>query len=165
MPTFDIVSEVNQVEVKNAVEQSNKEVSNRFDFKGSDARVEIQEQGAAVILMLVADDNFKLGQVKDVLTGKLAKRNVDVRALDAGTIEKTTGDTVKQPLTVKVGIDQDLGKKMVRLIKDSKLKAQASIQGDVVRVTSAKKDTLQEVITLVKKSVTDVPLQFRNFRD
>jgi len=165
MPTFDIVSEVNQVEVKNAVEQSNKEVSNRFDFKGSDARVEMQEQGADLVLMVFADYNFNLGQVKDVLTGKMAKRNVDVRSLEHGTIEKTTGDTVKQPLKVKVGIDQDLGKKIVKLIKESKLKAQATIQGDVVRVTSAKKDLLQEIITLVKKTITDVPLQFRNFRD
>ena len=115
--------------------------------------------------MVFADDNFKLGQVKDVLTGKMAKRNVDVRSLEHGTIEKTTGDTVKQPLKVKVGIDQDLGKKIVKLIKESKLKAQATIQGDVVRVTSAKKDLLQEIITLVKKTITDVPLQFRNFRD
>ena len=115
--------------------------------------------------MVYADDNFRLGQVKGVLNGKLAKRAVDVRALDAGTIEKTTGDTVKQTLTVREGVDQDLAKRVVRLIKDSKLKVQGSIQGDVVRVTGAKKDTLQEVITLMKRSVTDVPLQFRNFRD
>ena len=165
MPTFDIVSEVNHVEIKNAVDQCNKEVSNRFDFKGSDARVEIQEQGDKKVLMVFADDNFKLGQVKDVLTGKLAKRAIDARALDTGTIEKTGGDTVKQPLAIREGVEQELGKKIVKLLKESKMKAQASIQGDVVRVTSAKKDTLQEVITLVKKSITDVPLQFRNFRD
>lgn len=165
MPSFDIVSEVNHVEIKNAVDQCNKEITNRFDFKGSDARVEIQEEGKQMALVVYADDNFKLGQVKDVLNGKLAKRAVDVRALDAGTIEKTTGDTVKQALTVREGVDQDLAKRVVRLIKDSKLKVQGSIQGDVVRVTGAKKDTLQEVITLMKRSVTDVPLQFRNFRD
>ena len=165
MPSFDIVSEVNQVEIKNAVDQSNKEITNRFDFKGSDARVEIQEQGKDKVLMAFADDNFKLGQVKDVLNTKLAKRGVDVRSLTPGTIEKTIGDTVKQPITVRQGLDQELAKKIVKLIKDNKLKAQGSIQGDVVRVTGPKKDTLQEAITLLKQSVTDVPLQFKNFRD
>jgi len=165
MPTFDIVSEVNQVEVKNAVDQCNKEITNRFDFKGSDARVEFQDKDKEKILMIFADDNFKLGQVKDVLTAKLAKRGVDVRALSPGTIEKTTGDTVKQPVTLRIGVEQDLARKVVKLIKDSKLKAQASIQGDAVRVSGAKKDNLQEVIALVQKSITDVPLQYRNFRD
>src|SRR5471032_1572270 len=106
MPSFDIVSEVNHVEIKNAVDQCNKEVSNRFDFKGSDARVEIQEQGDKKVLMVFADDNFKLGQVKDVLTGKLAKRAIDTRSLEPGAIEKTAGDTVKQPLVVKEGVEQ-----------------------------------------------------------
>src|SRR5690349_7999963 len=115
MPTFDVVSEVNQVEIKNAVDQCNKEISNRFDFKGSDARVEIQEQNKTQILMVYADDNFKLGQVRDVLTAKLAKRAVDVRALDPGSVEKTSGDTVKQPLTVHAGVDQELGKKIIKL--------------------------------------------------
>ena len=165
MPSFDIVSEVNHVEIKNAVDQCNKEVANRFDFKGSDARVEIQEEGKQKILMVFADDNFKLGQVKDVLTGKLSKRAVDVRSLDPGTIEKTAGDTVKQPLKIKEGLEQELAKKIVKLLKENKLKAQGSIQGDVVRVSGPKKDTLQEVITLVKRTVTDVPLQFKNFRD
>ena len=165
MPSFDIVSEVNQVEVKNAVDQCNKEITNRFDFKGSDARVEIQDQDKVKILMVYADDNFKLGQVKDVLIGKLAKRGVDVRALAPGTVEKTSGDTVKQPLTLRIGVEQELAKKIVKLIKDSKLKTQASIQGDAVRVSGAKKDMLQEVIALVQKSITDIPLQYRNFRD
>ena len=165
MPSFDIVSEVNHVEIKNAVDQCNKEVTNRFDFKGSDARVEIQDEGKQKILMVFADDNFKLGQVKDVLTGKLSKRAVDVRSLDPGTIEKTAGDTVKQPLKIKEGLEQELAKKIVKLLKENKLKAQGSIQGDVVRVTGPKKDTLQEVITLVKRTITDVPLQFKNFRD
>ena len=163
MPSFDIVSEVNQVEVRNAVDQCNKEISNRFDFKGSDARVEIQDKEK--ILMVFADDNFKLNQVRDVLTGKLAKRGVDVRALAPGTIEKISGNTVKQPITVRVGVEQELAKTIVKLIKDSKLKAQAGIQGDAVRVSGVKKDTLQEVIALVQKSITDIPLQYRNFRD
>lgn len=163
MPSFDIVSEVNQVEVNNAVDQANKEVSTRFDFKGSDARVEYKEKEKA--LTLHADDDFKLGQVRDVLTGKLSKRGVDVRCLDPGSPEKISGNKVKQPVTVRAGIEQELAKKIVRLVKDSKLKVQASIQGDAVRVSGAKKDVLQEAITLVRKSVTDFPLQYKNFRD
>ena len=161
MPSFDIVSEVNQVEVRNAVDQCNKEVANRFDFKGSDARVEIGDKELTVF----ADDEFKLGQVRDVLTGKLSKRGVDVRCLEPGTVEKISGNKVKQPVAVRAGVDQELGRKLVRLLKDSKLKAQASIQADTVRVSGAKKDVLQEAIALVRKAVTDFPLQFKNFRD
>ena len=161
MPSFDIVSQVNQQEVKNAVEQTNKEVSTRFDFKGSDARVEQAE----MVLTVYADDEFKLGQVTDVLRGRLAKRNVDVRALEVGTVEKISGDKVKRPITVKVGIVQDKAKQIQKLIKDSKMKVAASIQGDAVRVSGAKKDDLQNAIQLVKTSVTDIPVQFTNFRD
>jgi len=163
MPSFDIVSEVNQVEVHNALDQANKEITNRFDFKGSDARIELNEKEKS--LTLYADDNFKLDQVRDVLTGKLAKRGVDVRCLDSKEIEKVSGNKVKQTIAVRQGVEQDLGKKIVKLVKDSKLKVQASIQGDAVRISSAKKDTLQETITLVRKSITDFPLQFKNFRD
>ncbi len=161
MPSFDIVSEVNTVELRNAVDQANKEIGNRFDFKGSDARIE----QADTTLTLYADDDFKLGQVYDVLIGKLAKRNVDVRSLKKGNMEKIGGDKVKQAITVRTGVDQELGKKIVKLIKDEKLKVQASIQGDTVRVSGAKKDLLQEAIALVRKSVTDYPLQYQNFRD
>jgi cyclic-di-GMP-binding protein len=161
MPSFDIVSEVNQVEVRNAVDQCNKEVANRFDFKGSDARVEIGDKELTVF----ADDEFKLDQVRDVLTGKLSKRGVDVRCLEPGTVEKISGNKVKQPVAVRAGVDQELAKKIVRMVKDSKLKAQASIQADTVRVSGAKKDVLQDAIALVRKSVTDFPLQFKNFRD
>src|SRR5687768_6739242 len=154
MASFDIVSQVNEQEVKNAVEQTNKEITNRFDFKGSDARVEQTKLELAIF----ADDDFKLGQVMDVLRGRLAKRNVDVRHLEAGTVEKISGDKVKQPVKVKVGIAQDKGKSIVKLIKDSN-------QGDGVRVSSAKKDDLQAAIQLVRKSITDLPLQFINFRD
>jgi uncharacterized protein YajQ (UPF0234 family) len=161
MPSFDIVSEVNKVELRNAVDQAGKEIANRFDFKGSDARIE----QADTVLTLFADDDFKLGQVYDVLLGKLTKRNVDVRALEKGKIEKIGGDKVKQVVTVRTGVDQDLGKKIVKLIKDSKLKVQASIQGDAVRVSGAKKDVLQEAIALVRKAITDFPLQYQNFRD
>ena len=161
MPSFDIVSEVNQVELRNAVEQSNKEIANRFDFKGSDARIEPGED----TLTLFADDEFKLGQGYDILTAKLAKRNVDVRYLDRGDIEKVSGNKVKQVVAIKEGVAGDLAKKIVKIIKDGKLKAQASIQGEAVRVSGAKRDVLQEAIALVRKSVTDVPLQFNNFRD
>lgn len=161
MPSFDIVSQVNAQEVKNAVEQTNKEITNRYDFKGSDARVEQKE----LDLTVYADDEFKLGQVMDVLRARLAKRNVDVRCLEPGGVEKISGDKVKQPVKVKVGIAQDKAKGVVKLIKDAKLKVAGSIQGDAVRVSGAKKDDLQAAIQLVKQSVTDVPIQFINFRD
>ena len=163
MPSFDVVSEVNQVEVHNALDQANKEITNRFDFKGSDARVEWSEKEKT--LTLYADDDFKLGQVRDVLTGKLAKRGVDVRCLQPGGIDKISGNKVKQTVTVRQGVEQELARKIVKLVKDSKLKVQASIQGDAVRIAGAKKDTLQDAIALVRKSVTDFPLQFKNFRE
>jgi uncharacterized protein YajQ (UPF0234 family) len=161
MPSFDIVSDVNRVELRNAVDQANKEISNRFDFKGSDARVE----QADTQLTLYADDEFKLDQASDVLISKLAKRGVDMRALKRDKVEKIGGDKIKQIITVRTGVDQELGKKLVKLLKDSKLKVQASIQGDAVRVSGAKKDLLQEAIQLVRKSITDFPLQYQNFRD
>jgi len=161
MPSFDIVSEVNQVEVHNAVDQTNKEVSTRFDFKGSDARVELADK----VLTVFADDDFKLDQVQQILTAKLAKRGIDIRCLEQGKVEKITGNKVKQAVTVKVGVETELAKKIQRLIKDSKMKVQASIQGDSLRVSGAKRDDLQAAIALVKKSITDFPLQFNNFRD
>ena len=161
MPSFDIVSEVDKQELKNAVEQTTKEVGNRFDFKGSDARVEQAE----FVLTVYADDDFKLDQVQDVLNTKLIKRGIDIKCLEIGKSEKVTGNKVKRAVTVKTGIESELAKKIQRLIKDSKLKVQASIQGDALRVTGAKRDTLQEAIALVKKSISDFPLQFQNFRD
>lgn len=161
MPSFDVVSEVDQVEVRNAVDQANREIGTRFDFKGSDARIESADKG----LTLFADDDFKLKQVSDVLVGKLAKRGIDVRSHKHGDPEKISGNKMKQPLTVRTGVDQDLAKKIVKLVKDSKLKLQASIQGDVVRISGTKRDDLQEAIALVRKAITDYPLQYRNFRD
>jgi uncharacterized protein YajQ (UPF0234 family) len=161
MPSFDIVSDVNQVEVNNAVDQTNKEVSTRFDFKGSDARVEHKDK----VLTLFADDDFKLSQVTDILTGKLTKRGVDIRSLKYGDVEKVSGNKVKQLITVRTGVEQELSKKIVRILKDSKLKVQASIQGDAVRVSGSKRDELQNAIALIKKSITDFPLQYDNFRD
>jgi hypothetical protein len=161
VPSFDIVSQVDRQEVKNAVEQANKEITNRFDFKGSDARVELAE----LVLTVFADDNFKLGQVLDVLRGRMAKRNIDVRCLELGAVEKISGDKVKRPVTVKVGVPQDKGKQIQKLVKDAKLKVAASIQGDAVRISGAKKDDLQAAIQLVRESIADLPLQFTNFRD
>lgn len=163
MPSFDIVSEVNQVEVRNAVDQTNKEVSTRFDFKGSDARVEINDKEKT--LTVFADDDFKLSQVRDVLTAKLAKRGVDTRCLKLEDGEPISGNKMKQPMKVREGIEQDLAKKIIKLLKDSKMKVQGSIQGDVVRVSGAKKDLLQDAIALIRKSITEFPLQFKNFRD
>ncbi len=161
MPSFDTVSEANMVEVKNAIEQSNKEIATRFDFKGSDARVEQKERE----LTAFADSDFQLGQVRDVLTAKLTKRNVDVRFMDLGKIEKIGGDKVKQSIKIKNGIESEDAKKIVRLVKDSKLKVQASIQGDAVRVTGAKRDDLQATMAMLKREVKDLPLEFNNFRD
>jgi uncharacterized protein YajQ (UPF0234 family) len=161
MPSFDIVSEVDKQEVRNAVDQVNKEVSARFDFKGSDARVEQSDYQLTVF----ADDEFKLEQVLDILRTRLTKRNVDVRCLEKGQVEKISGNKVKQLVTIKTGLETELAKKIIKQIKDSKLKVQASIQGDAVRVTGAKKDVLQETIQLTKKSIDDFPLQFQNFRD
>lgn len=161
MPSFDVVSEANQVEVKNAVEQSNKEITTRFDFKGSDARVEQKERE----LTAFADSEFQLSQVRDVLTTKMSKRNVDVRFLDIGKIEKIGGDKVKQVIKIKNGIESEVAKKIQRIIKDSKTKVQASIQGGALRVTGAKRDDLQATMALLRKEVTDLPLEFNNFRD
>jgi uncharacterized protein YajQ (UPF0234 family) len=161
MPSFDVVSEANVVEVKNAVDQANKEISTRFDFKGTDARIEQKERE----LTAFADSDFQLSQVRDVLTSKLVKRNVDVRFLDIGKVEKIGGDKVKQLIKIKNGIESEAAKKIVRLIKDSKMKVQATIQGDAVRITGAKRDDLQSAIALMRKEVTDLPLEFNNFRD
>lgn len=161
MPSFDIVSQVDKQEIRNATEQASKEIGNRFDFKGSDARIEQNE----LQLTVFADDAFKLGQVLDVLRARLTKRNVDVRCLELGAVEKISGDKVKRAVTVMVGVPQDKGKSIVKLIKDAKLKVQASIQGDAVRISGAKKDDLQTAMQMVRTSITDLPLQFINFRD
>jgi uncharacterized protein YajQ (UPF0234 family) len=149
------------VEVKNAVENSAKEIATRFDFKGTSAAIELKDKE----ITLFGDAQFQLSQVEDILTGKLTKRNVDVRFLDKGDVQKIGGDKVKQVIKVKSGIETETSKKIQRLIKDSKLKVQASIQGDAVRVTGAKRDDLQAAMALIKKDVPDMPLSFNNFRD
>ena len=161
MPSFDVVCEPDMVELKNALEQANKEITNRFDFKGSDSRVEQKEEQ----IVLYADDDFKLGQVRDVLYGKMAKRNVDVRYLKDDKLETIGSDKRKQTMKIQKGIAAELAKKVVRIIKDSKIKVQASIQGDAVRVTGGKRDDLQEVMDMLRKDVPESPLGFNNFRD
>lgn len=166
MPSFDVVCKPNLVEVRNAVDQANREISTRFDFKGSDARVEEREQGKECELTLYADDDFKLGQVRDVLLAKMAKRSVDVRFLNLESVPEKVGmDKRKQVVKVRAGIESALAKRIVQLVKEGRGKLTASIQGDAVRVTGPKKDALQECIAQLRSQVTEVPLQFDNFRD
>ncbi len=161
MPSFDTVCEPNLVEVKNAVENAAKEIGTRFDFKGTSAALELKEKE----ITLFGDAEFQLQQVEDILTSKLTKRNVDVRFLDKGDVQKVGGDKVKQVVKVRSGIETEASKKIQRLIKDSKLKVQAAIQGDAVRVTGAKRDDLQAAMALIRKDMADLPLSFNNFRD
>jgi hypothetical protein len=161
MPSFDTVLEADLIEVKNACEQAMKEITTRFDFKGSDAKVELKDHE----ITAYADADFQLTQVRDVLINKLTKRKVDVRFLEMGEVKKIGGDKVKQIIKILNGIESDAAKKIVRLIKDSKIKVQASIQGDAVRITGTKRDDLQAAIALLRKEATDLPLEFNNFRD
>ena len=161
MPSFDAVCEAELVEVRNAVDNAAKEIGTRFDFKGTSAAIELKDKE----ITLFGDADFQLDQVEDLLRNKLTKRNVDVRFLDKGKVEKIGGDKVKVVIKVRNGIESELAKKIQRLIKDSKMKVQASIQGDSVRITGAKRDDLQAAMALLKKDVTDVPLSFNNFRD
>ena len=161
MPSFDTVCEPDLTEVKNGVDNTAKEIGTRFDFKGTSASIELKDKE----ITLIGDADFQLQQIDEVLRNKLTKRNVDVRFLDKGDVQKIGGDKVKQVLKVRNGIETEVGKKIQRLIKDSKLKVQASIQGDAVRVTGAKRDDLQAAMALIKKEVADVPLSFNNFRD
>lgn len=161
MPSFDTVLEPNLVEVKNAVDQTAKEIGTRFDFKGSSAAVELKDKE----ITLFGDSDFQIGQVDDILRNKLTKRSVDVRFLDPGKIEKIGGDKVKQVLKVRNGIATEDGKKIQQAIKNSKMKVQAAIQGDAVRITGAKRDDLQAAQALIRKELSDLPLSFNNYRD
>lgn len=160
MPSFDIVSELNTHEVINAVDQANREVATRFDFKGSDARFELKDQ----VVTLIAKAEFQLKQMLDILMLKLSKRGIDV---SCAKVEDPVvlGQTARQVVTLREGIDSELAKKLQRLVKDSKLKVQAAIQDKQVRVTSKSRDELQATIALIRKSNLDLPLQFTNFRD
>ncbi|GAB2476554.1 MAG: YajQ family cyclic di-GMP-binding protein [Comamonas sp.] len=161
MPSFDTVCEADFVEVKNAVDNSAKEIGTRFDFKGTSAGIELKDKE----ITLFGDADFQLQQVEEILRSKLTKRNVDVRFLDKGSVQKIGGDKVKQVIKVRNGIESELAKKIQKLVKESKIKVQAAIQGDAVRVTGTKRDDLQAVMALLKKDVSEVPLSFNNFRD
>jgi hypothetical protein len=161
MPSFDTVCDPNMVEVKNAVDNTTKEIGTRFDFKGSAAAIELKDKE----ITLTGDADFQLTQVEDILRAKLTKRSVDVRFLDKGKVEKIGGDKVKLVIKVRSGIETEQSKKIQQLIKGSKLKVQASIQGDAIRVTGAKRDDLQAAMALIRSDVPDIPLSFNNFRD
>jgi uncharacterized protein YajQ (UPF0234 family) len=161
MPSFDTVCEPNMVEVKNAVENTAKEIGTRFDFKGTSAAIELKDKE----ITLTGDADFQLAQIEEVLRNKLTKRSVDVRFLDIGKAEKIGGDKVKQIAKVRSGIESELAKKIQKTIKESKMKVQAAIQGESVRITGAKRDDLQAAMALIKKDITEVPLEFNNFRD
>jgi uncharacterized protein YajQ (UPF0234 family) len=167
MPSFDVVIEPDLVELRNAVDQANKEIGTRFDFKGSSSKVELAERSAKdKELTLFADSDFQLQQVRDVLLARLAKRGVDIRFLDlSGTPQKLSGDKLKLPVPVKSGIDAETAKKAQQAIKASKLKVQGAIQGDAVRVTGTKRDDLQAAMAVLRKELAEVPLSFDNFRN
>lgn len=160
MPSFDVVSEVDQHELRNAVDQANREIGNRFDFKGTNSKIEQKESE----LRLVSDSEFRIEQMQIVLNQKLAKRGIDVACLELGEIEEAM-NSARQTVKVRQGIDKDLARKLVKKIKDSKLKVQAAIQGEQIRVTGKKRDDLQAVMAMLRESDTDMPLQFTNFRD
>ncbi|MFN5509077.1 MAG: YajQ family cyclic di-GMP-binding protein [Burkholderiales bacterium] len=161
MPSFDTVCEPNMVEVKNAVDTTAKEIATRFDFKGTSAAIELKDKE----ITLFGDADFQLTQIDEVLLNKMAKRGVDVRFLDKGDVQKMGGDKVKQVLKVRNGIATEDSKKIQKALKESKLKVQASIQGDAVRVTGAKRDDLQAAMSLLRKDITESPISFNTFRD
>lgn len=161
MPSFDTVMEPDMVEVKNAIDQAAKEIGNRFDFKGTSAAIELKDKE----ITLTGDADFQLTQIDDIMRNKLAKRNVDVRFIDMGKVEKIGGDRVKQTAVVRSGIATEDGKKIQQVLKGSKLKVKGAIQGDSVRVTGGKRDDLQAAMALIRSEIPDLPLTFNNFRD
>ena len=164
MPSFDISSEADMVALKNAIDVAQRQIDNRYDFKGTSAKIELNEKDKTITLF--GDSDFQLDQIKDILFPAMEKKETEsTKRLDAQDVDKISGNKVKQLLKIKIGIESDLAKKIVKLIKDSKLKVQASIQGAAVRVPGAKRDLLQETIALVRKSITDFPLKYGNFRD
>jgi len=160
MPSFDVVSEVDHHEVANAVDQANREVTTRFDFKGTDSHYELKDN----VIAMTTESDFQLSQMLDILYSKLAKRGIDLACVEADE-PVIMAKTATRNVTIKEGIDTDLGKKIVKQIKAAKLKVQASIQGDQVRVTGKKRDDLQQTIALLKGEEIELPLQFKNFRD
>ncbi|MDZ7939005.1 MAG: YajQ family cyclic di-GMP-binding protein [Rhodoferax sp.] len=160
MPSFDTVCEADLVKVKNGVENTAKEITTRFDFKGTSASIEIKDKD----ITLIGDAEFQLDQIQDVLRNKLTKQSLDVRFLDIGDVQKVGGDKVKVVIKVRNGIEVELAKKIQRILKDSKIKVQGAIQEDKVRVTGAKLDDLQTAQALIRKEITDIPLTFDNYR-
>ena len=164
MPSFDFTSEADMVALKNAIDVAARQIENRYDFKGTSARVELNEKDKVITLW--GDSEFQLDQIKDLIFPAMEKKEKDsVKRLDVQKVQSVSGNKTKQEMKIKDGIDSELAKKIVKLIKDSKLKVQASIQGDAVRVQGAKRDDLQETIAFVKKSITDFPIKYGNFRD
>lgn len=164
MPSFDISSEVDKVALKNAIDIASKNIANRYDFKGTTARVDFNEKDNLIVLF--GDSDFQLDQIKDILLPAMEKKEPESsKRLEHMEVQKISGNKLKQELKIRAGVDSDLAKRIVKIIKDSGLKVQASIQGDSVRVVGAKRDILQDAIALTKKNVTDFPLQFGNFRD
>jgi uncharacterized protein YajQ (UPF0234 family) len=160
MPSFDVVSKIDQHEATNAIDQANREVKTRFDFKDTNAHFELADN----VITLVAPNNFQIQQMQQILEPKLVKRGIDLSCLDRGEITESLHEAT-QKITIKHGIDHDAGKKINKLIKDSEIKVQASIMGDHVRVTGKKRDDLQEVMAFLRKEELGIPLQFENFRD
>lgn len=164
MPTFDFSSEADMVALKNAIDVVSRQIDARYDFKGTSAEVELNEKDK--VITLFGDSDFQLDQIKDILFPAMEKKEKEsVKRLDHQTVQKVSGNKVKQELKIKIGIEAELAKKIVKLVKDSKLKVQVSIQGDAVRVSGAKRDELQSCIALVTKAITDFPIKYGNFRD
>ena len=160
MPSFDIVSDIEQHELTNAIDQANREIGNRFDFKGSNSKIEKVEDS----LTITSTSEFQVKQIHDILENKVSKRGIDIRCLEYGDIVENNNQA-RQVIKIKKGIDADLARKIVKIIKDMKLKVQANIQGDQVRITGKKRDDLQQVIAEIKAAKIDLPLQYVNFRD
>jgi uncharacterized protein YajQ (UPF0234 family) len=160
MPSFDVVSEIDLHEARNAVDQASREVDTRFDFKGSGAKFELNE----AVVTMTGQSEFQLEQMRDILYAKLARRGIDLACVELGKVEQV-GKEARQTVTLRQGIDADLGRKIVKLIKDQKMKVQASIMGDKIRVTGKKRDDLQEAIRMLREQELGMPLQFNNFRD
>ena len=160
MPSFDTVSEVDHHELSNAIDQANREIGTRYDFKGSDAKIERADNQ----LTLIAESDFQIKQMTPILMEKMSKRGIDVSCLEFSDVVEMN-KRARQQVVVKEGLDPDLARKVVRLIKDSKIKAQAAVQGDQVRVTGKKRDDLQQIMQLLREADLGIPLQFNNFRD
>ena len=160
MPSFDVVSEIDQHELTNAIDQANREISNRFDLKGTNSKIEITDDN----LLVLSASEFQVKQINDILETKLTKRGLDIRCLDYGEIIENNNEA-RQTVVIKKGVDKELARKIVKLIKNSKLKIQATIQGEQVRITGKKRDDLQQAIATLKEEKFDIPLQYVNFRD